>query len=151
MNPYKQPMTNLTAYGYGHIWAILLAGCHSSSEGKTPKGVKATFKSIYPGENDPDWHKDKNGNFESNFKQDGNHYKADFSPGGKWIETERRIKRKELPKPILTLLKKEYTDYEIVEIEKVEHFSKGLFYDVEFKKDGNKRDIEFSPSGGIIH
>lgn len=98
---------------------------------------------MYPGENDPDWHLDKNGNYESNFKIDGIKYRADFAPNGKWIETENTLSKKELPHSIKELIEQKYKNHKIVEIERVEHHSKGLFYDVEFKKDGKKFDVEF--------
>ena len=126
-------------------------GCQSEAKAQAPDAVKATFESKYPGENDPDWHLDKNGNYESNFKKKDKHYKADFTPEGQWIETERRIKKKELPETIQKILESEYEDFEIVEIEEVQHHSKGLFYDVELKKDGEKNDVEFKENGTIIN
>lgn len=121
------------------------------SDGKVPDVVKDSFKSKYPNENDPDWHQDKNGNYESNFKKDGKHYKADFSPTGQWIETERRLKKNDLPEAIQLKLNEDFDNYKIVEIEEVQHASKGLFYDVELKKDGKKQDVEFSKNGTIIN
>ena len=126
-------------------------GCQSEGKAQAPEAVKSTFQKKYPGENDPDWHTDRNGNYESNFKKKGKHYKADFTPAGAWIETERRIKKKELPKAIRKILESEYDAYDIVEIEEVEHHSKGLFYDVEIKKDGKKQDVEFKKDGTIIN
>lgn len=121
------------------------------AESDVPDAVKETFKAKYPNENDPDWHKDQNGNFESNFKKDGEHYRADFSPSGEWIETERSIKKKDLPEPVKKRLKQDFDDLKIAEIEEVQHHSKGLFYDVEFKKDGEKVDVEFDKNGNRIN
>ena len=131
------------------IFCVFLFGCQSNEQ--TPKAVKEAFKAKYPGENDPDWKIDKNGNYESSFKKDGDHFRADFSPEGNWIETEQSIKKKKLPKEIEDELAAEYDDYEIVEIEKVDHHSKGIFYDVELKKDGKKMDVEFKANGTIIN
>lgn len=136
---------------YSLIAMTLIVGCNSAAEGQVPKEVKTAFKDKYPNENDPDWHKDKNGNFESNFKKDGKHYKADFSPEGQWLETERRISKKDLPDAIKEKIEKEFKEYKLVEIEEVDHNSKGRFYDLEFKKDGEKQDIEFNAQGNIIN
>lgn len=133
------------------VLVLLIIGCQSVGNAQAPDAVKATFENKYPGENDPDWHLDRNGNYESNFKKKGKHYKADFTPEGKWIETERRIKKKELPKAIRKILKSEYDDFKIVEIEEVDHNSKGRFYDVELKKDGEKQDVEFNEAGFVIN
>lgn len=115
-----------------------------------PKVVKEAFQAKYPDEKKEDWEIDRNGNWEAKFKEDGEHYKADFTPDGKWIETECSIKKKELPKAVEKSVKNQFDDYEIVEIEKTDHHSKGLFYDVEFKKDGKKFDVEFAKDGRVI-
>ncbi|MFS4469752.1 PepSY-like domain-containing protein [Maribacter sp. 2210JD10-5] len=133
------------------VFALVIVSCNSKTEGQVPEAVKKTFQSKYPGETDPDWRKDKNGNYESHFKKDGEHYRADFSPNGDWIETECNIKKKELPKAVKAALKASHGDVEIVEIEKVDHVTKGVFYDVEIKIDGEKQDIEFTKEGKRIN
>lgn len=130
---------------------ILAFGCQSSTKGQVPEEVKSSFQEKYPGENDPDWHKDQNGNYESQFKKDGDHYRADFSPDGNWIETEQSIDEDDLPKAIKEVLEEEYDKFKIVEVELVNHHSKGMFYDVELKDDGEKIDIEFKENGEIIN
>ena len=138
-----------------HTYSILLAllifcGCVSSQE-IAPKEVQTAFKKKYPGENDPDWHKDSNGNFESHFKIKGKSLRADFSPDGQWIETERSIKKDELPKAVRNTIEKEYKALKIAEIEEVDHHSKGRFYDIEFKRKGENKDVEINENGMIIN
>ncbi|TSE09147.1 PepSY-like domain-containing protein [Aquimarina algiphila] len=123
----------------------------SVAQNNIPEKVKQTFKLKYPGENDPDWHKDKNGYYESNFKIKGEHYRADFDVSGQWVETERNIKKKDLPKKIKDKIKSDFDDYKIVEIEEVDHHAKGKFYDVELKIKGKKKDIEFDENGQILN
>ena len=130
---------------------LILLSCNSVAQDKIPDAVKESFKEKYPGENDPDWRVDKNGYFESHFKKEKKHYRADFDSSGKWIETERNIEKKDLPKPIKQVLKAKYEDVKIYEIEEVTHHSKGKFYDVELKIDGHKKDIEFTEDGKIIN
>lgn len=132
------------------LFASLFIGCKESANAQAPEAVKTTFQKMYPGENDPDWHKDSNGNYESNFKIDGIKYRADFSPNGNWIETESSIDVKDLPKAIRDKIKADYDSDDITEVEKVQHHSKGLFYDVEFKQKGKNLDIEFKENGDII-
>lgn len=130
---------------------LFVISCSSVAQEKVPNAVKQSFQEKYPGENDPDWHKDKNGYYESNFKKKGKHFRADFDASGTWIETERNIKKKSLPEAIKQKIKRNFDTYEIVEIEEVDHYLKGRFYDVEFKIDGKKQDIEFDKSGKIIN
>lgn len=132
------------------IFCFSFFTCQQHVNSQVPEAVKSTFKAKYPGENDPDWHKDSNGNYESNFKIDGIKYRADFNPDGSWIETETSISVKDLPKAIRDKIEKEF-DGKISEVEKVDHFSKGTFYDVEFKKKGKNKDVEFKADGTIIN
>ncbi|WP_040279138.1 PepSY-like domain-containing protein [Psychroserpens damuponensis] len=136
------------------VLAIILLtafACQNTAKAQAPDAVKKTFQDMYPGENDPDWHLDDHGNYESNFKIDGIKYRADFSPNGNWIETESSIKVKDLPKAIRNIIKTDFGSEDITEVEKVEHHSKGLFYDVEFKQKGKNKDVEFKPNGTIIN
>lgn len=129
---------------------FIVTSCTDKVSGQTPEAVKTSFQTKYPGENDPDWEVDANGNYESHFKIDGIKYRADFKPDGSWIETETSIDKKDLPKAIKDKIEKDF-DGKITEIEKVEHHSKGTFYDVEFKQKGKNKDVEFKANGEIIN
>jgi len=129
------------------VSVCVLSSCHA----QVLDVVKEGFAEKYPGEKHTKWKTDRNGNFETHFKKDGKEYRADFSPQGEWIETERSIKKKELPELVLQKLKAEYDDFEIVELEETRHHSKGLFYDVELKKDGKKQDVEFNVNGKVLN
>jgi len=133
------------------FFGSITLSCQNSKLGKAPKTVEKAFQTKYPGENDPDWEIDAHGNYESHFKQEGIKYRADFSPEGLWIETETSIKTKELPKAIQKVIKEKYMIYTIAEVEKVDHHTKGIFYDVEFKQKGKNYDVEFKEDGTIIN
>ena len=60
------------------VLAVLLSSC-LDTQSQVPDAVQATFEKMYPGEKDPDWHKDSHGNYESHFKIDGIKYRADFN------------------------------------------------------------------------
>lgn len=136
----------------------LIISCQSASgqdkkkdDKKVPDAVRTTFQAKYPGEDDPDWHTDDHGYWESRFRIDGIRHRADFLPDGTWVETEINIKKKELPEPILKVIKEKYNDEEITEIELVDSAEKGAFYDVEFKRKGKNKDVEFRATGEIIN
>jgi len=134
------------------LFSILTCLClFVNCSAQAPEEVKKAFEEKYPGEKHSNWKIDRNGNYESHFKKDGKKYRADFTPQGIWIETERSIKKKELPELVRQKLKSDYDDYEIVELEETRHHSKGLFYDVELKKDGKKQDVEFNVAGKILN
>lgn len=129
---------------------LLTFACNVGVKAQAPEAVKKTFQAKYPGENDPDWHKDDHGYYEAHFKIDGIHYRADFNADGTWVETETSIKKKDLPKAIKKVIKERYDDEKITEIEKVESATKGLFYDVEFKRKGKNKDVEFREDGSEL-
>mgnify|MGYP003625769534 CR=1 FL=1 len=132
------------------IPSLLLIACAAKQDG-VPEAVQLAFEQKYPGENDPDWHIDDNGNYESNFKIDGKKLRADFSPEGNWIETESSLDKNELPKAIQEKIKADFSAYEITELEEVDHHSKGKFYDIEFKQKGKNMDVEMRSDGTIIN
>ncbi|QIE58430.1 hypothetical protein G5B37_02275 [Rasiella rasia] len=118
---------------------------------EVPKVVLAAFEEKYPQEKSPKWEIDAHGNYEAHFKKKGEKYRADFSPNGPWIETENSIKTKNLPDPIKKIISERYFLYEITEVEHVDHATKGIFYDVEFKQKGKNLDIEFTEDGTILN
>ncbi|AZQ44338.1 PepSY-like domain-containing protein [Nonlabens ponticola] len=126
------------------------ASCQKSKKSEVPQAVQANFMSKYPGENDPDWKLDDHGYWESHFKIEGIKYRADFEANGAWVETETSISKKDLPEAIKSVIKDKYADRKITEVELVQHFSKGQFYDVEFKQKGKNMDVEFRSDGSII-
>lgn len=147
-------MKNLFLLALIFVFAI---GCESGKEKKqkkeetnVPAAILTNFQQIYPNEKSPDWSIDKNGWYEARFKVDGEKYRADFRPTGEWIETENDIKQKNLPKVIKDIIDEQFQDYKVVEVERVTHHKKGLFYDVEFEKDGEKMDVEFNEKGEAI-
>lgn len=123
----------------------------NNNDPKVPEAVKITFQKKYPGENDPDWEQDEHGYWESHFKKNGEKYRADFNADGTWVETENSIKKKNLPEAIKKVIKAEYSEYEITEVELVDNAEKGIFYDVEFKQKGKNKDVEFREDGTIIN
>lgn len=125
--------------------------CNTSVKAQAPEAVKKTFKKMYPGENDPDWHKDDHGYYEANFKIDGIKYRADYNADGTWVETETSIDENDLPKAIKKVIEDKFKDEKITEVEKVESATKGSFYDVEFKQKGKNKDVMFRADGTIIN
>ena len=112
--------------------------------------AKAAFKKQYPEAEDVEWGKDDNDYYEASFKLAGKKYRADYSQQGEWIETESSIKFGDLPEAVKKTIRERYNKDDITEIEKVEHASRGLFYDVEFKRGGKNKDVEIRENGEVI-
>ena len=129
---------------------FLLPACEEADpDGPLPQKIKDEWKKRYPdAEQIKDWEVDGNGYYEVRFKNDGEKLRADFTHYGRWIETERSLKWKDLPKAVQEAVKAgEYDKDKIDEIELTDHYRKGRFYDVEFEIDGKKIDVEYTEDG----
>jgi hypothetical protein len=112
---------------------------------------KEAFAKQYPGALKVKWKEDEHGNQEASFEMDGEKYRADYSPEGEWIETESSLKYEVLPMAVQKVIEERYNKEEITEIERVQHPSKGVFYDIEFKREGKNQDVEIKENGEIIN
>lgn len=142
------------------LGCFLIISCHQKAESQNlkknkdievPEAVQKTFETKYPGENDPDWHIDAHGYYESRFRIKGIRHRADFYSTGAWIETEVSIEKDELPKAVRKTIDDNFSHEKITEIERVQSASKGLFFDVEFKRKGKNKDVEINKEGEIIN
>ncbi len=112
-----------------------------------PPAVEKRFAELYPDVEPKGWEVDINGNWEAGFTRDSVDYRADFTPEGVWVETESNLKVEELPDAVQRAIKLDFGNDEIAEIERVEHPEKGIFFDVELKRDGKNQDIEYDEDG----
>ena len=121
---------------------------------EVPEAVRQAFKAKYPDEHSPKWNEDSHGYYEAKFKKKGEKYRADFDKSGYWIETENDVKYSELPAAVIATLQKRNTSFDqsdITEIEYVTHYTKGQFYDIEFRQKGKNFDLMVRPDGTIIY
>lgn len=126
---------------------ISLAGCMLT---QTPDAVKKNFNKKYPNATDVSWGIDRNSFHEAHFKLDGIKYRADYMLNGNWVETETNVGWKDLPDAVKKAFEEEDKKKDIIEIELVDHNSKGSFYDIEYKTGGGKLDIAIRPNGSVI-
>ncbi|WP_194852503.1 PepSY-like domain-containing protein [Nonlabens antarcticus] len=126
---------------------VCTTGCENSDEIKVPQSVEATFLAQYPGDNNPDWEKSAQGNWEVHFNIAGEKYSADFQPNGLWIATQNSITKTELPELVKQAIDKNYSTEKITKIHRVIHHSKGVFYYVEFKSNEKSYNVEFIEDG----
>lgn len=89
---------------------FLLALCcgiaFSASAQKTPPAaVVAAFNKKFKDVKEVEWGKEKNGEWEAEFKNKGVEMSANFSADGKWLETETEIKVADLPAAVQAALK----------------------------------------------
>ncbi len=82
------------------IAGLLLVSCSSFAQkpdhSKAPESVRMSFSKLFPGVNDAKWEME-NGNYEAEFRLDGQKTSATFDKNGTWLETERAIAIESLP------------------------------------------------------
>ena len=88
--------------------------------------------------------------FEVNFKNKNVEYSAKYDKQGKWLETEKEVKKSELPIIIQQALEKEFPKAEIEESEKITYLTHGVVYELEIEKDKQKLEVQFSAEGNLL-
>ena len=111
---------------------------------KVPAVVKASFAKEYPGIS-PKWEKE-NGNYEVNFKKDGNTMSLLIQPNGSIVETEMDIKIGDLPATVLAYVKEHYPGKNIKEAAKITKADRSVNYEAEV----NGKDVIFDANGKFI-
>lgn len=117
---------------------------------KPPSPVTDAFARKYSEAKAVTWNLDGNGNYEAKFSLQQTKYRADFTPAGKWLETETNVPLKDVPPNIRSVIDEKYEIKLLEEIEFVDDYKKGRYYDVEFKVGMRKIDIEINEAGEII-
>lgn len=114
---------------------------------EVPQAVKQGLLQHF-GVKDADW--DKEGeNYEAGFEQKGREISIVFDGNGRVLETEREIDKKELPSPVLESLNRDYKDFKIEEIARIE--SNGLFtYEAEVEREEQTLELLFDAQGKLL-
>ena len=120
-----------------------LVSCATAFAKNPPQVVLAAFQQKFPNAQDVDWSKEKNGDWEAEFELPGsNEMSANFSPDGRWLETETEIAFSELPAPVIAALKGK----KVKETARVEKADGSTVYEAEVKR----KDLIFDVSGNRL-
>ena len=113
-----------------------------------PEKVKSAFFEKFPDVDKIKWEKEQENEWEAEFKMQGKEYSATFTSNGDWIETEREIKKSEIPDDIIAVLNKTYRDYEIDEAEMGEN-QQGNFYEFEIEVGDKEYEVMIDANGKL--
>jgi len=116
---------------------------------KVPAAVKQAFAKKFPAATDVKYEMEKK-DYEITFKEKGVEMSANFDATGKWLETETEIKESDLPKEVAASVAKNFAGFKISEPAKTETPDKGLFYEMDLKKDKEGYEVRFSVKGDIL-
>ncbi len=123
-------------------------GINASCQEAVPAAVEKAFTSKFAKATDVRWEMEKAGEWEAEFKLDGKKMSANFDDSGKWMETETRLAKSDLPAEALAAITDKYADFEIDEVEGVEtpDFSG---FEVELEKQNQKVEVLVTKDGTI--
>ena len=87
--------------------------------------------------------------WEAEFVLDGNKMSATFDNSGVWMETEKELKKNELPESVMKTINTEFSGYKLSEPEQIEKpdFSG---YEAEMEKGEQTLEVVFSKDGSIV-
>lgn len=80
-------------------------GFSATAQKTPPTAVVTAFNKKFKDVKGVEWEKEKNGEWEAEFKNKGVEMSANFSADGKWMETETEIKVADLPAAVQAALK----------------------------------------------
>jgi len=132
-------MTMAVSYGYSQ----------EIPQSQVPSLVVNSFKQQFPKASDIEWEikgELYDVDFETGFFTD---HEAWYDKEGKRVKYKKDIKSSELPKPILTAVKKDFSEYRIDDAEKIEE-NDSTTYKVELDKFSEDLKIIFNEDGKIL-
>lgn len=118
-------------------------------ESKVPTAVKAAFKNKFPQAVKASWEMEKK-DYEVNFSLDNRQLSANFSPVGKWLETETAVELSKLPKAVSGALAEQFAGYTVKEADLVEAPGKAAVYEVDVVKGKESLELQFSEKGELL-
>jgi hypothetical protein len=98
------------------VLAISLVACVQNP----PKNVADNFSKKFQNATKVKWDQEEENEWEAEFKMNGEAVSASFDNAGKWLETEKELKKKELPAAVLNAFNSKYAGYKIDEASTIE-------------------------------
>ncbi len=115
-----------------------------------PEAVKTAFKQRFPQVKKVEFDRERNGEYEAEFKENGVKMSANFTADGIWRETETEIKVAELPTAVTQAIAAKYPKAKVVGAAKIETADKGTHYEADLKTGAKKSEILFDEAGNVV-
>ena len=115
---------------------------------KVPELVKKALQAKSPHAENAQWEME-DGNYEVNYKAKGESISMQFSPAGKWLETETKLVGT-LPTPVTLTINKDYKGFKMGAPEKIETSDRGTLYEIVLKKGKESWEVLFNADGKVL-
>lgn len=131
------------------LLASLFLSLGACSQVTPPKEVGTAFQKKFDQGSHVKWSRENDREWEAEFVLDGVKMSANFDNSGSWLETEKTLKKSELPESVMKTIKTDFPGYKISEPEQVE---KPGFngYEVELEKGEQTLEVVFSEAGSVL-
>lgn len=125
---------------------LVLMAC--SQNQTPPQKVQKTFTEKFSNATKVKWDQEEQNEWEAEFKMNGNRMSATFDNSGNWMETETKIKEKNLPVNIKSVVDREFSGWEMEGAERIEKpgFSG---YEMALEKGDTEKEVLVSDSGEV--
>lgn len=117
---------------------------------KAPSAVQTAFKKRFPTVTKVDYDKEKNGEYEAEFKMNGVEMSANFTADGTWRETESEIRATALPANVTKAIAAKYPNAKVVGAAKIETSDRGTLYEADLKTGMKKSEVLFDAAGNVV-
>jgi hypothetical protein len=118
------------------------------TEAQVPASVVAAFKKDFPQATETKWEK-KDNTHTVKFKVGGVDHKGWLDNNGKLVKHKIDIKESELPAAVAATLKKEYSNFKVSGVYKMQE-GNATTYEMDLKNDQEKWEAVFGEDGKII-
>jgi putative PepSY-like beta-lactamase-inhibitor len=115
-----------------------------------PVAVTNAFNAKFPGASELKWEKENSKELEANFKWNNSTVSANFGLDGSWKETETTINPSALPPAVTNAVNTKYPGNTIFLAERIEKPANKIFYEVNIKWKGKKKELELDEAGNFV-
>ena len=126
------------------VLSIALFACAQTP----PKAVTDNFTKKFAGATKVKWDQEEENEWEAEFKMNGNEMSASFDNTGKWLETEAKLKKSDLPEKVLSAVTSEYDGWKIESVESIETPEMKAF-EIGIEKGKEELEIQVTADGKI--
>ncbi|MBZ0327861.1 MAG: PepSY-like domain-containing protein [Altibacter sp.] len=119
-----------------------------NSKQTIPEAVLTTFQTKFQNATEVIWDQENENEWEAEFKLEGVAHAANFDVSGTWLETEKVIGIAEVPAAVIAILKKDFADYDVDEME-ISETASGMLYEFELERGETTIDVTITPEGVV--
>jgi len=128
---------------------VVISAQQPKSE-KIPSATKTGFAASFPTVQKVKWSVEKPGEYEAEFRLNGNEASALFDDKGNLLETETEIGSQALPQAVKTRIARDFAGYKLNEIEKSTDPKGVVSFEMEAVKGKEKLELSFDITGKLL-